>query len=179
MTVRGRCLLSAGIAAVLPGLVLHEVNVTRVGVFLLALPIVSYVMVARTRYRLTCSRRLDPVRVNAGASAQVLLRLQNVSRLPTGLMLAEDTVPYMLGGRPRFVLDRGLPQRAVDVDYTVRSQMRGRYRIGPLTVRLTDPFGLCELTRSFSASDMLVVTPQIVPLPEVRIGGGWAGARGG
>src|SRR5437764_15096380 len=83
LTVRGRCLLSAGIAAALPGLVLHEVNVTRVGVFLLALPVVSYVMVARTRYRLTCSRRLDPVRVNAGATARVLLRLQNVSRLPT------------------------------------------------------------------------------------------------
>ena len=44
LTVRGRCLLSAGVAATLPGLALHEVNVTRVGVFLLALPVVSYVM---------------------------------------------------------------------------------------------------------------------------------------
>jgi uncharacterized protein (DUF58 family) len=176
LTVRGRCLLSAGIAAFLPGLVLHEVNVTRVGVFLLALPVVSYVMVARTRYRLTCSRRLDPVRVGAGASARVLLRLQNVSRLPTGVMLAEDTVPYMLGGRPRFVLDRVLPQRTLEVDYSVRSQVRGRFRIGPLAVRLTDPFGLVELTRAFTASEPLVVTPQVVPLPEVRLGGEWSGA---
>jgi uncharacterized protein (DUF58 family) len=91
-------------------------------------------------------------------------------------MPAEDNVPYLLGGRPRFVLDRVLPQRSVDVDYTVRSQLRGRYRIGPLTVRLTDPFGLCELTRSFNASDMLVVTPQIVALPDIRLGGDWAGA---
>src|SRR4051794_27565325 len=90
LTVRGRCLLSAGFAAVIPGLVLHEVNVTRVGVFLLAAPVVSYVMVARTRYRLTCSRRLEPVRVPVGAGAGVHLRLQNVSRLPTGVMLAED-----------------------------------------------------------------------------------------
>jgi uncharacterized protein (DUF58 family) len=176
LTVRGRCLLSAGIAAFLPGLVLHEVNVTRVGVFLLALPIVSYVMVARTRYRLTCSRRLDPVRVSAGASARVLLRLQNVSRLPTGVMLAEDTVPYMLGGRPRFVLDRVLPQRTLEVDYAVRSQVRGRFRIGPLSVRLTDPFGLVELTRAFTASEPLVVTPQVVALPDVRLGGEWSGA---
>ena len=29
--------------------------------------------------------------------------------------------------------------------YPVRSDVRGRYRIGPLSVRLTDPFGLCEL----------------------------------
>jgi uncharacterized protein (DUF58 family) len=176
LTGRGRCLLAAGFAATVSALIMREVNIARVGVFLVALPLVSYAMVARTRYRLTCTRRLDPVRVNAGRPAQVLLRLQNVSRLPTGLMLAEDTVPYMLGGRPRFVLDRVPPQRAVNVDYSVRSQLRGRYSIGPLTVRLTDPFGLCELTRAFSAADMLVVTPQVVPLANVRLGGDWAGA---
>ena len=176
LTLRGRCLLSAGVAALGPGLYLHELNVTRVGVFLLALPLVSYAMVARTRYRLTCSRRLDPVRVAVGSGARVVLRLQNVSRLPTGVMLAEDTVPYLLGGRPRFVLDRVLPQRTLDVDYTVRSQVRGRFRIGPLAVRLTDPFGLCELTRAFTASEPLVVTPQVVPLPDVRLGGEWSGA---
>jgi len=176
LTMRGRCLLAAGAAALLLGFFLREINVTRVGVFLLALPIVSYVMVARTRYRLTCSRRLDPVRVAVGGGVRVSLRLQNVSRLPTGVMLAEDTIPYLLGGRPRFVLDRVLPQRSVDVDYAVRSQVRGRYRIGPLTVRLTDPFGLCELTRAFTASDPLVVTPAVVPLPEVRLAGEWSGA---
>lgn len=176
LTIRGRCLLAAGLAAVICAATLHEVNLLRIGIFLLALPLISYAMVSRTRYRLTCTRRLDPVRVNSGNPAHVLLRLQNVSRLPTGLMLAEDTVPYMLGGRPRFVLDRVMPQRSVDVEYAVRSQLRGRYRIGPLTVRLTDPFGLCELTRAFNASDLLVVTPQVVALPEVRLGGDWAGA---
>jgi uncharacterized protein (DUF58 family) len=176
LTVRGRCLLAAGFASLVFAAVVHEVNLLRLGAFLLALPLISYAMVSRTRYRLTCTRRLDPVRVQSGNPARVVLRLQNVSRLPTGLMLAEDSVPYMLGGRPRFVLDRVLPQRAVDVDYTVRSQLRGRYRIGPLTVRLTDPFGLCELTRSFAASDTLVVTPQVVSLPEARLGGDWAGA---
>jgi uncharacterized protein (DUF58 family) len=82
----------------------------------------------------------------------------------------------MLGGRPRFVLDRVLPQRTLEVDYTVRSQVRGRFRIGPLAVRLTDPFGLVELTRAFTASEPLVVTPQVVPLPDVRLGGEWSGA---
>lgn len=176
LTLRGRCLLAAGLAATVSAAALREINVARIGILLLALPLVAYAMVARTRYRLTCTRRLDPVRVDAGRSATVMLRLQNVSRLPTGLMLAEDTVPYMLGGRPRFVLDRVLPNRCVDVDYSVRSQLRGRYRVGPLTVRLTDPFGLCEVTRAFAAADTLVVTPQVVALPDVRLGGDWAGA---
>ena len=76
LTVRGRCLLAAGVAALLPGFVLHEINVTRVGVFLLALPIVSYVMVARTRYRLTCSRRLDPVLSSLKKQSQAVFRVR-------------------------------------------------------------------------------------------------------
>jgi uncharacterized protein (DUF58 family) len=176
LTVRGRCLLAGGVAALVCAAVLHEINLARIGVFLIVLPLLAYAMVSRTRYRLTCTRRLEPVRVPAGDPARIVLRLQNVSRLPTGVMLAEDTVPYMLGGRPRFVLDRVVPQRSVDVEYTVRSQLRGRFRVGPLTVRLTDPFGMCEVARSFSASDVLVVTPQVVGLPEIRLGGDWAGA---
>jgi uncharacterized protein (DUF58 family) len=176
LTVRGRCLLSGGVAALVVGLALHEINVTRIGVFLIAVPIVSYLLVARTRYRLTCTRRLEPVRVPVGEPSKVVLRLQNVSRLPTGIMLAEDTVPYMLGGRPRFVLDRLPPQRTLEIDYAVRSHSRGRFHVGPLTVRLTDPFGLCELSRSFTTSDSLVVTPPVVALPDVRLGGEWAGS---
>jgi uncharacterized protein (DUF58 family) len=176
LTVRGRCLLAGGVATLVCAAVLHEINLARIGVFLVALPLLAYGMVARTRYRLTCTRRLEPVRVPAGDPARVVLRLQNVSRMPTGVMLAEDTVPYMLGGRPRFVLDRVVPQRSVDVEYTVRSQLRGRFRVGPLTVRVTDPFGLCEVARSFSSSDVLVVTPLVVGLPDTRLGGDWVGA---
>jgi uncharacterized protein (DUF58 family) len=176
LTLRGRCVLAGGVAAVVCALAFREVDLLRVGAFLVALPLICYVAVARTRYRLTCIRRVEPVRTYAGRPATVLLRLQNLSRLPTGLMLAEDSVPYLLGGRPRFVLDRVRPQRYVDVDYTVRSQQRGRYRVGPLLVRLTDPFGLCELVRSFASSDTLVVTPVVVDLPAVNLGGDWAGA---
>ncbi len=53
--------------------------------------------------------------------------------------------------------------------------MRGRWTVGPLSVRLTDPFGLCELTRSFATSDDLVVTPVVSLLPGVRLGGDWTG----
>src|SRR5207302_2280764 len=62
------------------------------------------------------------------------------------------------------------------VEYMIRSHLRGRFRVGPLTVRVTDPFGMCEVARSFSAADVLVVTPQVVGLPDVRLGGDWVGA---
>jgi uncharacterized protein (DUF58 family) len=57
----------------------------------------------------------------------------------------------------------------------VRSEARGRYSVGPLTVRLSDPFGFIELTRAFTSQVSLVVTPVVVPLPRVRLSGDWSG----
>ncbi len=176
LTTRGRSFVAAGVAATICALALGERDLLRVGVFLLVLPAVALAVVHRTRYRLSCTRRLDPPRVPAGSAASVVLRLDNVSRLPTGVLLVEDSLPYVLGGRPRFVLDRVEPHGIREVSYPVRSDLRGRYRIGPLSVRLTDPFGLCEVTRSFAAVDSLVVTPSITSLPPVRLRGEWAGA---
>jgi uncharacterized protein (DUF58 family) len=80
-----------------------------------------------------------------------------------------------LGSRPRVVLERLGAHQASSVAYTVRADVRGRYPIGPLVIRLTDPFGLCELTRSFPSVDRLTVIPQVVALPTVRLAGEYAG----
>jgi uncharacterized protein (DUF58 family) len=173
LTTRGRCLLAAGGAAALCAIVLGERDLLRVAFFLIALPLVAAAVVARTRYRLSCARSLSPARVPAGQPAEVILRLDNVSFLPTGLLLLEDEVPYTLGGRPRFTVDRIGAGQHRTVRYPVRSDARGRYRIGPLRLRLADPFGLVELTRSFTAVDRLTVVPNTQPLPAVRLGGAW------
>ena len=175
LTTRGRCLLAAGLALALCAVLLGQRDLLRAAVFLVALPLIAVVIVARTRYRLACSRLLDPPRIEAGRDSTVRLRLDNVSRLPSGVLLMEDALPYALGGRPRFVLDRVEPNGVREVSYPVRADVRGRYRVGPLSVRLTDPFGLVELTRSFALTDDLVVTPAVSPLPAVRLGGDWAG----
>jgi uncharacterized protein (DUF58 family) len=173
LTTRGRCLLAAGAAAALCGLALGERDLLRVAVFLVALPLVAATVVARTRFRLSCSRTLAPARVPAGQAAEVRLALENVSFLPTGLLLLEDEVPYTLGGRPRFTMDRIGAGQHRTVRYPVRSDARGRYRIGPLRLRLADPFGLVELTRSFTTVDQLTVVPAVYALPAVRLGGAW------
>ncbi len=167
--------MAAGVTAIVCAFVLGERDLLRAGMLVLVLPLLSAVMVARTRYRLVCARRLAPARVPVGHEARVDLRLQNVSRLPSGLLLVEDRVPYALGGRARFVIERIEPQGSRELSYRVRSQVRGRHRVGPLTVRLADPFGLVELVRSFSVADRLTVTPQVVELPAGRPPGGWGG----
>jgi hypothetical protein len=156
-------------------MVLGERDLLRVAVLLAALPLLAAAYVGRSRYKLACTRSLDPVRTPVGSSARVILRLQNMSRLPTGTLLLEDRLPFALGSRPRVVLERLGAHQASSVAYTVRTEVRGRYPVGPLVVRLTDPFGLCELNRSFPAVDRLIVIPQVVPLPAVRLGGEYVG----
>jgi uncharacterized protein (DUF58 family) len=176
LTLRGRCVLAAGITTALAGFILSERDLLRVAVLLVASPLIAMGFAARTRFRLTCVRRMEPARVGAGDRARVVLRIENISRLPTGLLLVEDTIPYLLGGRPRVVLDRLAPKRPIDVGYHVSAEMRGRYRVGPLTVRLMDPFGLCELPRAFTSTETLVVTPKVERLPAVKLAGEWGGA---
>ncbi|MER7761191.1 DUF58 domain-containing protein [Streptomyces sp. NPDC097619] len=170
-TTRGRSFLAAGGAAAACAYVLGQGDLLRVGVLLMVLPLLCAVALHRTRYRVAASRRLTPLRVPAGAEARVRLRMDNVSRLPTGLLMLQDRVPYVLGPRPRFVLDRVEAGGKREVSYRVRSDLRGRYPLGPLQLRLADPFGMVELTRSFSAYDTLTVVPRTEPLPAVRLTG--------
>ncbi|MFC7273281.1 DUF58 domain-containing protein [Paractinoplanes rhizophilus] len=175
LTTRGRSFLAAAAAAGISAIVLGERDLLRVAVLLAALPLLAAAYVGRSRYKLACTRSLEPGRAPVGSTARVILRLQNMSRLPTGTLLLEDKLPYALGSRPRVVLERLGSHQASSVAYTVRADVRGRYPIGPLVIRLTDPFGLCELTRSFPSVDRLTVIPQVIALPAVRIGGEYAG----
>ncbi|GAA0413688.1 membrane protein [Acrocarpospora corrugata] len=175
LTSRGRSFLASGFAALLCAFFLGEHDLLRVAILIAALPLLAAMVVARTRYRLSCARRLDPARVEAGNDSTVTLRLENVTRLPTGLLLIEDTLQYALGTRPRFVLDRVEAKGIREIDYKVRSDLRGRFSIGPLAIRITDPFGLVELARTFTVTDTLVVTPQVIALPQVRLSGEWTG----
>nr|MDT0662066.1 DUF58 domain-containing protein [Micromonospora sp. DSM 115978] len=175
LSTRGRSFLAAAVAAAISAAILGETDLLRVAVLLAVLPLLAAAYVGRSRYKLACSRSLEPHRVPVGASSRVVLRLQNMSRLPTGTLMLEDRLPYALGSRPRVVLERLGPHQASSVAYTVRADVRGRYEVGPLVVRLTDPFGLCELTRAFPSVDRLTVIPQVTALPSVRLAGEYAG----
>ncbi len=174
-TIRGTSFLAAGGAAALAGLLLGERDLFSVGALLIALPLLAALAASRARYRLSCVRSITPPRTPAGQTARVTLRLENVSRLPTGLLLAEDTVPYALGTRPRYVLN-GIERGGVrDLTYPLRSDLRGKFTVGPLEIRVADSFGLVELGRKFSTRSTFVVTPRVVPLPRAVVAGSWMG----
>jgi uncharacterized protein (DUF58 family) len=175
MTTRGIAFVTAGIVAALAGYLLGERGLLCVGVALVALPLLAVVSARRGQYRISAVRMISPPRTPVGHTANVTLRLENVARAPTGLLLAEDTVPYALGTRPRYVLDK-IERRGVrDVTYPLRSDLRGKFEIGPLQLRVADSFGLVELTRAVSGRTTFVVTPRVVPLSRTVISQSWAG----
>lgn len=197
LTVRGRSLIAAGLACLCSAVVLGEEDLIRVGVLLLALPLGATTVLAATRLRLLCTRTLTPRRISAGALVQVSLRVENAGRSATPVLLAEDLVlpaddATPLGdadswaSTPRLALDRLEPGDSRRITYSLRPPRRGSYELGPLSVRLCDPFGFCELPRIFSSTDRLLVTPETVQLPRLDPLGGLArgdassgGGRGG
>ncbi|MGZ4429291.1 MAG: DUF58 domain-containing protein [Nocardioidaceae bacterium] len=176
LTTRGRAFLAAGGTAFVCAMFLGHDALLRVGALLLLLPLATAWFLGRSRYRLGLVRAVAPTQVAAGQQARVQLDLTNDGRMPTGLLLLEDQIPYVLGTRPRFVVDRMGPKWKRSVAYLVRSDLRGKYTIGPMKVRLSDPFGLVELDRTFQSTSTLVVTPRIVALPPIPLSGAWTGS---
>jgi uncharacterized protein (DUF58 family) len=175
LTTRGASFLAAGIAAALTGYLLGERALLCVGVALIALPLLAATAARRGQYRLSVSRVIKPPRVPAGHTATVTLRVENISRASTGLLLAEDAVPYALGARPRYVLDKIERKGTRELSYPLRSDLRGKFEIGPLSLRVADSFGLVEISRSLSGRTTFVVTPRVVPLARTVISRAWGG----
>jgi len=177
-TTRGRAFVAAGVAAAVFGLMLGQRTLLSIGGLLVLLPLLSLLAAGRARYRIRCARQITPPRIPAGQAAGIAIQLHNVSRLPTGLLLAEDTVPYSLGTRPRFILDRIEPGGTRSLTYPLQSDTRGKFSIGPLHVHVADTFGLVRIGSEAAAPGTLVVTPAITPLPRTSLAGTWLGEGG-
>ena len=173
-TVRGASFLAAGVVGVLAGLILGSGTMISVGILLVCLPAFSALTARRARYQLRCERQIRPPRVAPGQPATVTVRLENVSRISTGLLLAEETIPYSLGARPRYVLNGIERNGSREVTYQLRSDLRGKFVVGPMRVRIADVFGLVELTANFATRTTLTVTPKIVPLSAPGTTGSWS-----
>lgn len=177
LTPRGRWLSGAGLVVLLAGMVSAQRDIMRVGLLLLALPLVALVLVLRARLRMSAERSVEPASVALGTPMHGRITLGHDSLLPAALLELEDQVPPELGERPRFLVDRATSHWQRTVEYPLLGRARGHYRTGPLMVRTTDPFGLVRLDRTFTATSEVVVTPQVFDL--TRVGGGGSGGSAG
>jgi uncharacterized protein (DUF58 family) len=164
----------------LAAMVLGERALVQLAVFVLALPVLAGLAVVRERFRLTVRRTVTPARVPRGGSADVRLELTNADGRPGGLWALTEQVPP-LGDSPRFVVERLAGGATTALHYRVSGHTRGRHVLGPLRLRLMDPFGLVERSAVGTDAAPLLVVPRVRPLgpsgPAGGHGGGGEGAR--
>ncbi|MFN2479810.1 MAG: DUF58 domain-containing protein [Pseudonocardiaceae bacterium] len=169
-TTRGRCLLTAGLAAALCAVLIDERDLLRMAVFAMMLPLLASVVVRYTRHKLRADRDLVPSRITVGGDCEVHLTLRGTGRLCARL-LVEDVVPDALGGNCG-ALVAPLPRiGAVQLSYPLRPVQRGVHSLGPLIARITDPLDLALYGPTLAGHSRLVVIPAVVSLTGLPAGG--------
>jgi uncharacterized protein (DUF58 family) len=161
LTTRGRAFLAAGLTLLTGGMLLGFTDITRVGVLLTALPLLADVRARSHRNHVAVTRTVHPARLVVDQSATVAIVLENCSGRRSRLQFAEEHVQYQLRDRPRFLLSAMVPGDIREVDYQIRSQVRGRFTLGPLTLRRRDPYGLATITAVLPGSTDILVLPRI------------------
>lgn len=178
LTVRGKAFLAAGVVLLLAGLGLGVLDLSRIGVLTIALPLIASTIIRRHRLALVVAREVHPARVHTDEQCTVTLSVTNPDRQRTPMIMAEEFVDYALGDRPRFVIPTMRQGERRILRYTVRSHARGRHRLGPLGIRVRDPFGLTARTAAHSGHAEVVVLPRVLPLAAARPKGSELGAEG-
>jgi uncharacterized protein (DUF58 family) len=109
---------------------------------------------------LAVSRRVHPDRLHVGSEGRIDLLVENLGTRATPLLAATD---WFDEGRraARFLvppLAAGATARAA---YRIPTRRRGRYRVGPLAIGVTDPFGVARRSEPSAGEAELVVRPRV------------------
>ncbi|CAN5911390.1 hypothetical protein BH23ACT10_BH23ACT10_19980 [soil metagenome] len=126
--------------------------------------------------RIAVRRRTATPHAQHGARIPIELALRNDGRLPASLLLVEDRRPPGIGvdaddDGARVVVQGLRPRQVADLEWHAIGYRRGRYTIGPVRIRLRDPFGLAERSRRYKGTDEVVVFPPIERLSNVGMRG--------
>lgn len=150
-TTRGWAVASVVVGAVVLGLLFGARSLNAV-----AAPAALALAIAVWRIRgvepRSCHRRLDTV-IEQGEFTSVHLAFEGI---PSRLARVTDTVPSQLEsvGNGRLVpLETGL-------EYDLKATERGEYQLGPVTVQVTDLFGLVERSVELEANATITVVPR-------------------
>jgi uncharacterized protein (DUF58 family) len=161
LTRRGWSLTGAAIGLVVGSFLLGALEMLVVGIAALALIVAVLLWLQfRAPPELAISRRVRPDRLHVGTEGRIDLLVENLGTHATPLLAATD---WFDEGRraARFLvppLAGGATARAA---YRIPTRRRGRYTVGPLSVAISDPFGLARRATPGAGAAELVVRPRV------------------
>src|SRR5215216_491522 len=116
------------------------------------------------------AKRRFPTHAFLGEQVRIHLYVQNKGWLPVPWLELRETLPVALAGPHSFQTVTNLGPRAeAQFEYFVQARKRGYYPIGPLSISTGDILGLSDSLRAQSPPEALVVYPQIISLPSLKI----------
>ncbi len=180
LSPRGVTVAIAGLSMWFAARLLGSPGLEVVAIGIAVLPFLAGLPTRIGERRIAVKRHLSEGRVAPGTRVTATLSVENLSPARTALLLLEDQLPPPLGRPARLVITpiRGHGRR--EVAYTIVPPSRGRYRIGPVRIDATDPFGLSRLRLKVDDIVELLVTPEIEDLsspPDAATGVGVGSTR--
>jgi uncharacterized protein (DUF58 family) len=180
LTDRGTGLIGAGVALWMASRTFGVAELQMAAVAAFALVGLAVAFTSVTSSTLGVYRTARPARLFAGDEGEVELAVTNTGRLPTAYLDVHDQAPLSIAEGSRVALRPLRPGERTAVRYRLRGEHRGRFQLGPLTVRLRDPFGLVAREHVLPGTAEVVVYPAVWRLPEgVPLGGTTTAGGGG
>jgi uncharacterized protein (DUF58 family) len=160
LTRRGWTLSGAACGLVVAGRLLGTLELSILGIFTLSLLGAAWIWVRGRRLGVRIDRTVHPHRVHVGGEARVDIEVDNPGLTDAPQILLTDIFD---GGRraARFLvpsLRRGQRARAA---YRVPTGRRGRYALGPITLTVTDPFGLARRSWPAGPAEEVTICPRV------------------
>ena len=128
-----------------------------------------------SRY-VTVRRTEEVLRTHRFEPLEITLIVENRGFLPVAYINVFDQPNTFFASEPgNFLLKLRPGQRRV-LRYTIESQRRGQYTVGPAVIQGSDPLGFFPFRRKAAESQTLIVYPEVLPLSLLSCEGLPAGA---
>lgn len=160
LTRRGWSLLGASLGLLVAGRLLGTVELAALSIAGFGVLGFGAWWTRRQPTTVHVDRTVRPARLHVGDDGRVDLALTNVGNRSTPVLAVTDT--FQEGRRAaRFLVAPLPPGNTGRGAYRVPTTRRGRFPLGPLTVSVTDPFGVVR--RSWTRGDIgeVVVAPKV------------------
>jgi uncharacterized protein (DUF58 family) len=156
------------LASVLGGLFTGRTFLFTLAYIFSGLLLVSYIWAWTSVRWLVVSRKTRARRAQVGRNLEEAFRVRNSSFLPK-LWLEVRDHSDLPGHRASHVVPALGGRRQYRWYVETPCQVRGEFRLGPLTVISGDPFGFFTAPRRIDATSRVVVYPATVPLPKFEL----------
>lgn len=160
VTVRGAALLGAAIAALSAAYIAGLPELLILALFCAIPPVLGLLIVVRRKPRFRLVRFTSPAIVSAGAPGTARLHVANASRVRQGALQWSDDLPWSPGSTAWSEIGASDADAGFTLHYNFVAPRRGVWELGPLVVRVVDPFSLARGEFAVGGTHRVIVAPE-------------------